>query len=381
MAASCLWRVAIFILGGCDSTEPSGQDGPIPVLSNRIAVDGRHTCLLGTGGVVRCWGPEGLTEKSTPPGAAPFVGIQGGIDHFCGISADNTAYCWGRNAFGQLGDGTRIDRDVPTRVSTVVKFATIQTAARASYALDASGRLYTWGGTLNGALGNGVNDRDIVVVAPAAVSTEVRFRQLGLGCALSTSKRGYCWGTQKPAGSTTPVHIEPGDCDDAYYFYYSGRDCLFPTPVASTMQFVDVGGCFLDATGDAYCVGDGFYGELGDGRSGAGVYAITPAKVIGGVKFRDLSARCGIDTAGHAYCWGNNAFGQLGIGVTGGLRSQPTAVATDQTFVAIVSLNHSCGLTATNRVWCWGANDSGQLGPGAPPVRTDVPVDVSFPPD
>jgi hypothetical protein len=41
--------------------------------------------------------------------------IAGGLST-CGMTAQGIAYCWGRNAWGEIGDGTTTDRATPTPV-------------------------------------------------------------------------------------------------------------------------------------------------------------------------------------------------------------------------------------------------------------------------
>ena len=43
------------------------------------------------------------------------VKIVGGNNHFCAITDENVVFCWGSNAYGQLGDGTTTDRLTPVR--------------------------------------------------------------------------------------------------------------------------------------------------------------------------------------------------------------------------------------------------------------------------
>ena len=51
-------------------------------------------------------------------GGIRFSSVSGGLFHSCGVSTSSTAYCWGRNDQGQLGDGTtstRVSSRRPTR--------------------------------------------------------------------------------------------------------------------------------------------------------------------------------------------------------------------------------------------------------------------------
>ena len=42
--------------------------------------------------------------------------IAGGNDHFCAITNESDAYCWGDNTYGQLGDGSSTIRTLPSKV-------------------------------------------------------------------------------------------------------------------------------------------------------------------------------------------------------------------------------------------------------------------------
>jgi alpha-tubulin suppressor-like RCC1 family protein len=43
--------------------------------------------------------------------------IAAGGSHTCGLTDDGSAYCWGRNQLGGLGDGTTEDSSRPVRVA------------------------------------------------------------------------------------------------------------------------------------------------------------------------------------------------------------------------------------------------------------------------
>lgn len=60
-------------------------------------------------------------EWAAPVGGAlsgkTVVSIVGGNNHFCVSTSENDVYCWGENAFGQLGDGTTTNRTSPVKAN------------------------------------------------------------------------------------------------------------------------------------------------------------------------------------------------------------------------------------------------------------------------
>ncbi len=65
------------------------------------------------------FGDSAYTNQLTPvrvKGSHLFRQITGGAGHTCAIDVSQVAYCWGSNRFGQLGDGTQLDRLTPTPV-------------------------------------------------------------------------------------------------------------------------------------------------------------------------------------------------------------------------------------------------------------------------
>jgi alpha-tubulin suppressor-like RCC1 family protein len=125
--------------------------------------------------------------------------------------------------------------------------------------------------------------------------------------------------------------------------------------------------CGLTVGGLAYCWGDDWdSGTLGIGSTGG--LRNSPVPVVGGHRFVSLTAgtmhSCAVTSGGVAYCWGNNWSGQLGDGsIT--CRNVPVVVAGGFAFASLTAGEyHTCGVTTGGDAYCWGANGAGQLGVG-----------------
>lgn len=361
------WRVGL--AAGCLAcSAPTGPGGgeALPVQVDRLAAAGNVTCLLDGAGQPLCWGPPPALTGSPGGGFLRFRSISGGADHFCALSADSTAFCWGQNLYGQLGDGTRTARADPVPVASANRFIAIAAGVSSTCALDGVGRAFCWGSNEYGALGNGSRGEGQAGLSPTPVSSAVRFKALGAAsthCGISVDDRVYCWGMV--SGSFDPdFYRAPGDCTNVYYLWSQGKPCLTPTPLGGTLRFLSLADsrCGVTTERDGYCWGDGFYGQLGNGK--ARFYSVAPVRVEVDFEVRSLvvgaAHACGLDMQGRAFCWGVNTGGQVGNGEDGAPLFIPVAVLdrvpvqTQERFVALATGYHTCGLTGSNSVWCWG---------------------------
>lgn len=420
-------------LGNGSISPRSPSSVPVSGLSNVVAIatGGYHTCALTTLGKVWCWGynadgelGDGTTSSRGTPKAVGIdnvVAITAGGHHTCALTTAGAAYCWGLNSFGQLGDGTNADSLTPVAVKSL---ATGVLAIRAGFAytcaLTATGGVQCWGNNDSGQLGDGTTTSRSVPMAVSDLSSGVVSIAAGGGytCAIMTSGSVRCWGYNadgqlgdgtKGTDRLTPVDVknlsnvlslaagEDHTCatvkdgsafcwgNDFYGQLGNGAttgDQLLPVPVNNigfSFGAVSAGNfhtCALTAGGGVFCWGLNDYGQVGDGTflnrdAPVGVHGLSSqiSALAAG-----YSHTCAL-TAGVVYCWGDNSYGQLGDGTNAG-HKVPAVVKTLSDVRAIAAgSSHTCALTNAGSVWCWGYNFYGELGDGSTSDRS-APVQV-----
>jgi alpha-tubulin suppressor-like RCC1 family protein len=172
---------------------------------------------IGSGG----FGSEDLAPHSEPTlvsGSLTFVGLTTGLGrHACGLRDTGAAYCWGENSFGGLGNGTVSDSPVPVPVSGGIAFVELIAGGFIGHTCGrtADGTAYCWGENERGQVGDGSNaDR----LEPSPVAGGLLFTRLDAGsrhtCGRATTETVYCWGSgaagQLGTNSTAhrPVPVE-----------------------------------------------------------------------------------------------------------------------------------------------------------------------------
>lgn len=101
-----------FALGRGSLQALSGTPVPVisPVRFRDVQGGSESFCALDTIGEPHCWGLFGSGNFPMPlptelPAAPVFAALAVGASHACGLTPDARAYCWGVDAFGELGTG------------------------------------------------------------------------------------------------------------------------------------------------------------------------------------------------------------------------------------------------------------------------------------
>ncbi|WP_158620279.1 MULTISPECIES: hypothetical protein [Corallococcus] len=102
------------------------------------------------------WTSSFYSFQGTVPGLAGVVALAAGASHSLALKSDGTVWAWGRNAYGQLGDGTTTNRyDSVVRVPGLSGVTSIAAGEFHSIAAGADGTVWAWGSNANGELGDG----------------------------------------------------------------------------------------------------------------------------------------------------------------------------------------------------------------------------------
>jgi uncharacterized protein YjdB len=246
-------------------------------------IAGGPTCALTQAGEAFCWGSntsgqlgDGTTTSrpDTPgrvAGGLRFSAITLGDVHACALSSAGSAYCWGSNASGQLGDGSTTSRLTPTAVTGGHQFVELAAGGNFTCGIKTDGSAWCWGNNDYGQLGVGSGVKSSSV--PLPVVGGLRFRSLSVQClnysctwnndfstcGITTDAGVACWGERIPYAESvtmfTPVDVSNGRAFTS--IVDGGRSSGY-----------SIGGalCGLGVDGRLWCVG-----------AGSGVGSSTPA--------------------------------------------------------------------------------------------------------
>lgn len=368
------WIAMIALSCGDDAvTDPQPED---PVY-NTVSTGDRHVCATTAAGTAWCWGGNHsgqLGDGSAASRATPaivesdviFEAISAGSDHTCGLDRGGSAWCWGANEYGQLGIGTSASALRPVQVLGGIRFQSIHAAWNHTCGLHSDGRAYCWGVVESGFLE--------YAATPTPVAPDLTFEQLDsnhrLICGLDVEGNLLCWGvmfvTYPLEWSTQPQTIAEGLLD---YEIDAGTGDI----------------CGLSPGGAIFCwLGDESFPDVG---------FVGPYEAAGGTSFTALATgsfpMCGVTLDGAAVCWRPTVAWKLWDQVPPEPAPFTSPEETDGLSLVQVSrsfwgarADFTCGISDPpdddSAVYCWGDGNDGQLGNGIY-EQSDVPVRVQLP--
>jgi alpha-tubulin suppressor-like RCC1 family protein len=337
-----------------------------------FSFDTRRLMILTIGIATWAWGYNGsgqlgddsITSRQSPVsvvgGFTDWIQVAAAVRHHSlGVRANGTAWAWGLNSSGQLGDNTTTSRRSP--VSVLGSFTDwIQVSGGYSHSLGVrtNGTAWAWGSNASGRLGDNTTTTRSSPVSVVGGFTD--------------------W-TQVSAGSAHSLGVRANGTAWSWGPNFNGA--LGDNTITSRVSPVSVVGGFTDwtqvsaggdhslgvrANGTAWA-----WGNNGSGRLGDSTYTTSrrsPVSVVGGfTDWIQVSAgsihSLGVRTNGTAWAWGANLYGRLGNNNTTDQSSPVSVVGGFTDWVQVsAGLSHSLGVRANGTAWAWGLNSIGQLG-------------------
>lgn len=385
-SARCFTLVPPFTVSNRSDPEPAkarsialgGSHSCARRLSGQLACWGENGLgQLGDGTLSDRPSPVTVLDGTHPASAA---GVAAGSAHGCMRTPTGRVSCWGDNSSGQIGDPTRGGvREMFTVIDSgstpLANVVAVTNGAGHSCALLANGRAKCWGSNADGQLGDGtrttpVSPANAVFVKTSSTAVMQNIRAIAAGdrhtCALLADGTARCWGAND-AGQVTG---------------HPGNDILTPASVAGGVAIAagEHHTCVLGTSVSATCWGWNSSGELGPtDASGQHTFAVSAVGIAAGD-----SHSCAVKANGTMACWGANASGQLG-NQSGASSTSPVTVkelvtiecpgigtlcTVAMTLGNMIAIDtggaHSCAIRADGQPYCWGADGAGQLGDGAP---------------
>jgi alpha-tubulin suppressor-like RCC1 family protein len=351
-----------------------------PVGFSSLSATSMFSCATGTDERVWCWGASykgnygsgyGNVLAQTPTQVSWLAGVSqvsAGAGHSddtgystttCAV-VQGTAWCWGNNDHGQVGDGTTEESLQPVPVIGLPGAKYIATGYNHSCAIGLSGGTWCWGKGTSGAPGQGGYKDSTEPIQLVDLSHAV---QVGVGdyftCARTEDVGVSCWGWSSSA---------MGNDDDSSSEHT-------PKPVEGMSEATDLAVgkdhvCAAKSDGTLWCWGRNYEGQLGQANEEL-ESSTWPLQVEGLSNVVDVETShhrsCALTADDELYCWGDDwGIPGHGAGQEDAHFEAPERVdglAGIESFS--VGEDHACVLLDNGETWCWGNNKFGQLGDGS----------------
>lgn len=298
---------------------------------------------------------------------------------FGGLKSDGTLWTWGRAAYGGLGDGTTADKSSPVTLSaggtTWSKLGGLFQSG--GTAIKSDGSLWTWGRNNLGQLGDNsaINKSSPVTVSGGGNSWVFCVAGPSSGGAIKQDGTLWMWGFNSNGvlglGDTTnrssPVTVAGG---------------------GTTWQQVSIAiehSAAIKTDGTLWTWGRNVDGELGTGNT---IARSSPGTTVaGGTDWKQVTTggattitvnytTAAIKQDGTLWTWGDGAYGGIASAAAASRSSPGTILGGGTTWKTVrAGWRGMMGIKTDGSLWSWGQNDRGQLGDGTTLTKTS-PVSV-----
>ena len=339
-----------------------------------------------------------------------IVDIYGDGSTIIAKDSNGKLYSWGGNYRGTLGNGTTDDSSMPICISEVEdstlngkNIVDVYNNDGAVIAKDSSGKLYSWGYNEYGQLGNGTKDDSNMPICISDIeNSPLKGKNIvdiyGNDSTIivkDSSGKLYSWGYnscgQLGNGTTDNDGNMPICISDIENSVLKGKDIVDVVYVQSEIGYRYYTIIAKDSSGKLYAWGNNYCGTLGNGTTTNSSMPICISDIenssLNGKRivkiYEEYMYIIVKDNRGKLYTWGSNSSGQLGNGTTTN-SSMPVCISDIETSPLkeknIVDVYNNDGAViakdSSGKLYSWGYNEYGQLGNGTR-NNSSMPICIS----
>ncbi|MBR9683709.1 hypothetical protein GOV03_04180, partial [Candidatus Woesearchaeota archaeon] len=336
---------------------------------SKITCSYHSTCAILQNGTAMCggyngYGQLGVGDTATKTDPTPVLNVsnvteitQSSMYHNCFLQENGTVKCTGRNNYGQLGDGSQIQKTSPVDAD-IINVTSLVVGVYHTCAIQQNTSVMCWGYNSHGELGDGTATLKTSPITTNITDVSSIDASHYHTCAILQNGTAMCWGyndVMQIGDNTTTSRTRP----------VPAKSINNATVISASNKQT----CGVNMEGSIICWGDNTYGQLGYGTYG---YTVTPLTVEGLINATGITkggyslTSCTLLQNGTAMCWGQNSQGQCGDGSTETIKKHPGEVI-GLTNVTDISngQRHTCAVQENGSVMCWGYGASGRLGRGS----------------
>lgn len=308
--------------------------------------------------------------------------LRAGAYHSLALDNTGRVWSWGRNHYGQLGDGSFEDRFTPLPItdSNTVVMADIAAGENFSMALDENGMVWAWGDNRRRQIGP-LAQEALQIAIPLQVTGAIGARVTALGAGREhglavAESQAYGWGR----GTEGQLTLDQ-------WFDRNQPVWLPDVNDANTIAAGLTHSLALDPNGGVLAWGLNDHGQLGNGSLEPPVTPVRPftdpntliTAVVAGTRHS-----LALDQAGDVWAWGDNRAGQVGNGDPNQTVLLPESITLEDMHCLTLAAGDTYNLSmdTTGLAWEWGqldVNDANDINEPIPVLVPDFPcvLDVS----
>jgi len=313
-----------------------------------FAVGGNRSFALTSNGRVFAWGVnhyQSLGDGSYSNRTIPYditngfnlsldekiIKISTGNYHTVAISSNGRVFTWGYNYYGQLGDGTTINKSTPHDITDQFNLTNNETIDKItvggdhSLVLTSNGRVYSWGRNSNDQLGIGyvyageISANPMEITYKFELSTDEKIIEINSkynhSFAISSSGRIFGWGNNIDGQIGSEYFTVIEEISDV--FNLAAKEVIIKMIAGSNHSLA------LTSYGNVYAWGSNLYGQLGDGTTTSSTtpinvtsqFNLSTNEIIVDIKSGYYHSTA-ITSSDNVYTWGRNDYSQLGDGTS-----------------------------------------------------------------